>query len=226
MGLVLARRPRRRVQVARLGPVKLNLDDLQDLQRLLATKTGEPVLVEVGRYDADGIPDLADADDEDLASVVLNIPTKSFTVTLNRDGANVVCDSDERNLIDLVEDVANYVNAKPLSTKIVYPSLFMTLLSVQWAMIVGCSLFLTSPDSRATGYWASGILTATMIWFLFIQPRSWKARGAVEIIPLRRHEIRRRRFDSSNSVWSGVAGAVVGAVLGACATIAAVYLNK
>ncbi|MGV9229277.1 hypothetical protein [Streptomyces nigra] len=202
------------------------MDDLEDLKALIASKTGQLVRIEVGKYDADSVSDLADADDEDLAAVVLVIPEKTFTVTLKRDGANVVCDSDERPLIDLVEDVANYVNAKPLSRKIAYPPLLMTLMFLQWAMLAGVAAFLTSSEARVTGYWCSGILTALMLGYLWYLPRSWKARGAVKVVSLRRHELRRRRFDSRNSAWSGVAGAVVGAILGAGATIAAVYLGK
>ncbi|MFI9649048.1 hypothetical protein ACIHAA_22445 [Streptomyces sp. NPDC052040] len=199
---------------------------MQDLQMLIAVKAGEPVRVEVGKYDADAISDLVDADDEDLTSVVLTVPAKAFTVTLKPDGANVVCDSDERQMLDLVEDVANYVNARPLSHRIVYPPLLMTIMLLQWIMIVGCSLFLDSSDSRITGYWCSGILTAFYVGYIWYLPKNWKNRGAVEIVPLPRHELRRRRFDSRNSAWSGVAGAVIGAVLGAGATIGAVYLSK
>ncbi|MFG3316293.1 hypothetical protein ACGF0C_30475 [Streptomyces albidoflavus] len=226
MGLVLAREPRRRVQVARLGPVKLNLDDLGDLEALLAARTGDPAQIEVGRYDASAISDLVDADDEELTSVTLSVPTKSFTVSLSRDGANVVCDSGDQNLINLVEEVATYVNAKPLSKRIVYPPLVMTIFFLQWLMVAGAGLLLTSPEARTTGYWTSGILTAVMIAFIWYQPKSWKARGAVEVIPLRRSELRRRRFDSRNSILSGIIGAMAGALLGAGATIAAVYLNK
>lgn len=214
------------MQVARLGPVKLNLDDLQDLQTLIATKTSEPVSVAVGKYDADQIADLVNADDEDLESVALSVPAKSFTVTLKMDGATVVCDSDDRQLLDLVEDVANFVNAKPMSRRVVYPTLLMTLMFLQWAMISGCALFLMSPSERVSGYWCAGVITAFMLGYLWYLPRSWKNRGAVEVVPLNRHELRRRRFDSRNSAWSGVSGAVIGAILGAGATIAAVYLNK
>ncbi|MCZ4633369.1 hypothetical protein O3S69_04790 [Streptomyces rubrogriseus] len=214
------------MQVAQLGPVKLNLDDLQDLQTLMATKTGEPVTVAVGKYDADQIEDLVNADDDDLASVVLSIPSKSFTVTLKKSDATVVCDSDEQQLLNLVEDVANFVNAKPMSRKIVYPALLMNIMFLQWAMLTFCTLVLMPQSDRVSGYWICGILTVFMLGYLCYLPRSWKNRGAVEVIPLNRHELRRRRLDSRSSAWSGVSGAIIGAVLGAGATIAAVYLNK
>ncbi|MFE9503925.1 hypothetical protein ACFYO6_15565 [Streptomyces anthocyanicus] len=214
------------MQLARLGPVKLNLDDLQDLQTLIVNKTGEPVSVAVGKYDADVVADLVNADDEDLASVVLSVPAKSFTVNLKTDGAAVVCDSDDQQWLNLVEDVANFVNAKPRSRRIVYPPLFMTLMFLQWAMISGFALFAMSPSERVSGYWCAGVLTVFMLGYLVYLPRSWKNRGGVEVIPLNRHDLRRRRLDFRSSAWSGVAGAVIGAVLGAGATIAAVYLNQ
>ncbi|MEU0926798.1 hypothetical protein, partial [Streptomyces malaysiensis] len=203
-----------------------NLDDLQDLYVLLADKTGETVRVAAGRYDADAISDLTDADDLDLASVVLSVQSKSFTVTLGRDGANVVCESQDRQILDLVEDVASYVNGKPLSVRIAYPLVLMICLFLMWAMIVGFSLFATPSGNRSFGYWCSGFITVFMIGYLWYLPKSWKYRGAVEVIPLRRHEIRRRQFDSRNSAWSGVVGAAIGALCGAGTTIAAVYLSK
>lgn len=226
MGLILARGPRRRVQVATLGPVKINLDDLQDLHDLLAEKSGEPVRISAGRYDAQAVSDLADADDMDLASVVLSVPAKSFTVNLGMDGANVVCDSPERDLLDLVEDVAAYVNGKPLSRRIAYPPTVMACILICWIMITGCCLFAMTPRDQPTGYWCAGLMTIFTLISLWYLPKSWKERGAVEVIPLRRHEIRRRGFDSRNSLWSGTVGAVIGAMIGAGATIAAVYLSK
>ncbi|MFD7775299.1 hypothetical protein [Streptomyces sp. NPDC059753] len=214
------------MQVATLGPVKINLDDLQDLQTLVADKTGETVQISAGRYDAQSVSDLADADDVDLASVVLSVPAKSFTINMGLDGANVVCDSPDRDLLDLVQDVAAYVNGKPLSRRISYPPVLVVCLLLTWFAIVGCSLFAMSPKSQPVGYWCAGLITLFMLAYVWYLPRSWKVRGAIEIVPLRRHEIRRRRFDSSNSLWSGVAGAVVGALIGAGATLAAVYLGK
>ena len=226
MGLVLARGPRRRVQVETLGPVKLNLDDLQDLHDLLTDKTGEEVRVSAGRYDAQVVSDLTDADDMDLASVVLSVPANSFTVNLGASGANVVCDSRERNLLDLVEDVASYVNGKPLSRRIAYPPVVVAFIIITWMMIVGVGILAMPPGDQPVGYWCAALITIFILGYLWYLPKSWKARGAVEIVPLRRHEIRRRSFDSRNSVWSGVVGATIGAMIGAGATIAAVYLDK
>ncbi|MFD7241120.1 hypothetical protein [Streptomyces massasporeus] len=209
-----------------LGPVKLNLDDLQDLHDLLADKTGETVRVSAGRYDAQAISDLAHADDVDLTSVVLSVPTRSFTINLGVDGANVVCDSRDRDLLDLVEDVAAYVNGKPLSQRIAYPPVMVAFIVITWVMIAGVGVFAMPSSDQPVGYWCATGMTVFILGFLWYLPKSWKARGAVEVVPLRRHEIRRRRFDSRNSVWSGVVGAIVGAVIGAGATIAAVYLNK
>ncbi|MFD6153545.1 hypothetical protein [Streptomyces sp. NPDC060243] len=214
------------MQVATLGPVKVNLDDVQDLQTLLAEKTGEAVRISAGSYDAETVSDLSDADDIALASVVLSVPAKSFTVNMGLDGANVVCDSPDRDLLDLVQDVAAYVNGKPISRRIAYPPALVVCFLLSWSGIFGCSVFAVPPKDQPVGYWCAGLITLftlAMVWYL---PRSWKARGAVEIVPLRRHEIRRRRFDSSNSLWSGVAGAVIGALIGAGATLAAVYLGK
>ncbi|MGF1339550.1 hypothetical protein ACQSMD_05410 [Streptomyces flavovirens] len=225
MGLVLTAGERRRVRVETLGPVKVNLDDLQDLKTLMAERTRESVQVSVGRYFADDVFDLIDASDTDLRSVQLAVPSKSLTVTLTPDGASVVCDSRDQGLLDLVEDVADFVNARPIPRSIVYPWPLIFLLLATWLMISGASVSLAASGSDHIGYATGAIITAVTISYLYYLPRSHKHRGAVEVIPLRRHEIRRRGFESRNALASGIIGAIFGAAIGAAATIAAVYLN-
>ncbi|MEU0456676.1 hypothetical protein ABZ322_27565 [Streptomyces sp. NPDC006129] len=209
-----------------LGPVRVNLDDLQDLRTLIAEKTGESVRVSVGRYDADEVFDLTDASDADLASVRLSVASETLRVNLTPDGATVLCESREQGFLDLVDDIKAYVDGRPLAWRIVYPAVAMIAFLTLWAMVAWVSLWFALSQDKPFGY---GLLVGSVAlfgWLFWYLPRSWKYKGAVQVVPLRRHELRRRGFESRTSVLSGILGAVIGAAIGAGATIAAVYLSK
>jgi hypothetical protein len=212
--------------VETLGPATVNLDDLQDLRTLIAEKTGEAVRVSVGRYDADEVFDLADASDADLASVRLSVASETLRVNLTPDGATVLCESREQGFLDLVDDIKAFVDGRPLAWRIVYPAVAMVPFLLLWGMVAWVSLWFALSDDKPFGYGmlvGSVALFATLFWYL---PRSWKYKGAVQVVPLRRHELRRRGFESRNSVLSGILGAAIGAAIGAGATIATIYLGK
>ncbi|WP_103535953.1 hypothetical protein [Streptomyces sp. SM11] len=204
----------------------MNLDDLQDLRTLIAEKTGEAVRVSVGRYDADEVVDLTGASDADLASIRLSVSSEALRVHLTPDGATVLCESREQDFLDLVDDIKSFVDDRPLAWRIVYPFAALVGFLALWGMVIWVSLWFGISEGKPFGYVmlvVSFVAFGGLFWYL---PRSWKYRGAVQVVPLRRDELRRRRFESRNSVLSGILGAVVGAIMGSGATIAAVYLSK
>lgn len=209
-----------------VGPVKVDLDDLRDLHSLLADRTSGPVSIQVGKYQADDPLDFAEASDADLYHVRFTTASPVVRVVLTPDGASVSAETDDPAIVRLVEDVAKLINQRPLSTKIAYPWFIRVLAAVMAALLIGLAASFFH-GGKTTGGWvtlAAGF--AVLTYMLVSTPRSWRYRGAVEVLPIRRVDRRVNANAFRSNLAVALLSAIVGAALGVVGTLITTYTTK
>jgi len=111
----------------RLGPARLDLDDMEDLRRLLADRTNGTVVLHVGDDSiADTVDDLQDATDRDLQDVWFTTEEPQVMVWLTPTMARAWTRAESPESQSLVDDVARLVAARLTALG---PSAGSTLLS-------------------------------------------------------------------------------------------------
>lgn len=203
-----------RLTVRSLGPVRMNLDDLADVRDLLRDRTSNPPVVSVGRYDVDDISDLVHASDNDLALIQVSTNPQTVQVLITPDGARVWTQSDDQRMTVLVEDVASQVNSLPLSWRISYPW-FIVAIAIAFVGISSAACIPLMIRHEPAAYGGYVAILGGIFWFLWRLPKSWRQRGAVEFIPLARHEVRTASKSFTQSVTLSIISALLGAALGA-----------
>jgi hypothetical protein len=206
-----------RLHIRTIGPVKLDLDDLNDLLELLRDRTEGVVSLRSGKYDADEVGDLVDVSDEDLANIVITTAQPAIQVTLTPGAGTVWSQTDDPAVVRLIDDVAEQANQHPLPLAIVYPWFIIVLLSVLLALLVyvGFAALRQGFEGLGAAIVIGAVLaTAAYVWSL---PGSWRYRGAVQVVPMRRHERRLSSAAFKRTIATAIVATVVGAILGGVA---------
>lgn len=199
-----------------VGPTRLNIDDIQDLISLFEDRTSAGVTVRVGRYVADTAEDFIHASDSDLRDVRIDSNSPPVQALLKpANGARIWTQSDDPVAARLVEDAASLVNSKPLSWRIAYPLPIWLVYAV--VIFSGYGL-----ASEATGAVRTALAIGTIVFLVglfWVTPRPLRKAGMVEIVPMRRHDIRSRRDALKSNVALAILSAILGAILGVAGTL-------
>lgn len=199
----------------RLGFIQLHLDDLDDLMRLLRSRSGAVVLAAKNAV-ADEAEDLRGATSEELASVALRVSDPDMTIWLQRGRARVETSDDSDAAQSLVADTAALLRTRPAR----FGSAWFASLFAASPLVILTTVALIVPvlsnPSRTDLFWpVSLILVGVLAFAIWLGTSNWslaRKAGSAKIIPRFRSEI---RANSGNRqlVWATILAAFFGSVI-------------
>lgn len=208
----------------RLGLLRLHLNDLDDLMRLLKGRTGE-VSLKAGDAIADEPADLRDADARELRAVSLITNSPAVVVNLQQSDASARTTDSADDAKLLVDDVYGLLRVR--HSPLVGFSQALRLTAVGVAVVAaGLGFFVVfaavrnRPDVSAsdTAVGASMILTATWVFLVVWAAIGLRSSGSAVIVPERRSDQRGLTRQARREWTLGIATFALGAVVSVALT--------